>query len=70
MRKLLLFLTLITLTFSVASADNVSWSYRLVGDNTADPSLEITAKIEKGFHLYAFDNPPMGSNPLVMNFDL
>lgn len=70
MRKLLLFLTLITLTFSVASADNVSWSYRLVGDNTADPSLEITAKIEKGFHLYAFDNPPMASNPLVMNFDL
>lgn len=69
MRKLLFILTLIT-SFSLFAADNVTWSYRLVGDNTADPSLEITAKIEKGFHLYAFDNPPMGSNPLVMTFDV
>ncbi|MDE6408788.1 MAG: thioredoxin family protein [Muribaculaceae bacterium] len=70
MRKLLFVLTLLTSLAFSALADNVTWSYRLVGDNTTDPALEITAKIERGFHLYAFDNPPMGSNPLVMTFDL
>lgn len=69
MKKLLFILTLIT-TFSIFAADNVSWSYRLIDDNTPDPSLEITARIERGYHLYTFDNPAGGSNPLSMSFDL
>ncbi|MBD5184606.1 MAG: thiol:disulfide interchange protein [Bacteroidales bacterium] len=69
MKKFLSIFTVLMLTL-VCKAGNVDWSYKLIGDNTADPSLEITAKIERGFHLYAFDNPEMGSNPLVMTFDL
>ena len=69
MKKFLSIFTVLMLTL-VCKACNVDWSDKLIGDNTADPSLEITAKIERGFHLYAFDNPEMGSNPLVMTFDL
>lgn len=70
MRKLFTFLTLTLLSVVALAAENVTWSYRLIGDNTSDPTLEITARIDRGYHLYAFDNPAGGSNPLVMKFDL
>lgn len=52
------------------AADAVSWSYRLVGDNTASPAIEATATVTPGYHLYSQDNPAGGSNPLVFYFDL
>lgn len=70
MRKLLSLFAMMVLVSLACRAGNVDWSYKLLGDNTAEPSLEITANIERGFHLYAFDNPELGSNPLVMTFDL
>lgn len=53
----------------IAVAENVDWSYKITGDNTDNPKLEITAKIAKGFHLYDFSNPEGGSNPLTMRFE-
>ncbi|MDE7413225.1 MAG: thioredoxin family protein [Muribaculaceae bacterium] len=70
MRKLFLFFSVILSVLASYGAGNVDWSYKLIGDNTQDPSLEITARIERGFHLYAFDNPAMGANPLVMTFEV
>ena len=49
---------------NVLAADQVKWSYRVTGDNTPTPSLEITAVIAPGFHLYAQDNPDGGGVPL------
>ena len=65
-RILPVFLCILACVFSIAGAD-VTWSYRVVGDNTATPSIEITANIAPGFHLYALDNPPGGSVPLSIN---
>lgn len=70
MNKLLTFLVTLILTVSTVMAENIDWSYRLIGNDTPEPVLEITARIDRGYHLYAFDNPEMGSNPLVMRFDL
>lgn len=52
------------------SANPVSWSYRLVGDNTMSPAIEATATVSPGYHMYAIENPPGGSNPLEFFFDL
>ena len=57
------------LPFTLLAEDAVTWTYKLVGDNTASPKLEMTATISPGFHLYAVENPPGGSNPLVFYFD-
>ncbi len=69
-RTLPLLLTLLTCVFGAFGADHVTWSYRVAGDNTATPSLEITAVIDPGFHLYAQDNPEGGGVPLSFNFSL
>ena len=47
----------------------VEWSYKLVGDNTDNPSLEITAHVLPGYHLYAIENPEGGSMPLSFYYD-
>ncbi len=49
--------------------EHVSWSYKLTGDKTANPSLEITATIDPGFHLYALDNPEGGAGALEFHFN-
>lgn len=66
------FLTLSLLVFAVVAfaADAVSWSFRLIGDNTANPVIEATATVAPGYHLYSQDNPAGGSNPLVFYFDV
>ena len=46
------------------AAASVQWSYKLVGDGTASPSVEITAAVPAGYHLYAQDNPAGGGSPL------
>ncbi len=65
-------ITLLALLITIASgmmADHINWSYKIIGDNTATPSLEISATIDPGFHLYAMDNPPGGGVPLSFRFD-
>lgn len=57
-------LTLLLCAVTALGADQVTWSYRVTGDNTPTPSLEITAVIAPGFHLYAQDNPDGGGVPL------
>lgn len=68
MRKFLWLISLLILPITLFAADAVKWSYKLVGDNTASPKLEITAEIASGYHLYAMENPAGGSNPLVFHF--
>ena len=46
MKKILNLLTILVLTALPAMAEHVSWSYKIVGDNTASPSLVITASID------------------------
>ncbi len=70
MKKYFLTLTLLVFAMAAFAADAVSWSYRLVGDNTASPAIEATATVTPGYRLYSQDNPAGGSNPLVFYFDL
>ena len=67
------FLTLSLVIVAIAScwaADAVKWTIKLVGDNTETPSIEMTASVQPGYHLYAVDNPSGGSNPLEFYFDV
>lgn len=48
--------------------DPVKWNISVKNDNTDHPSIVITAIVEPGYHLYAQNNPPGGSQP--MNFTL
>lgn len=70
MKKQLLTLTLLLTFIAVCAQDGVSWTFRLVGDNTTSPAVEATAKIESGYHLFSLDNPEGGSTPLEFHFDL
>lgn len=71
MRRLLpLLTTVLACVFFASGADQVTWSYRVIGDNTGNPSLEMTATIAPGFHLYAQDNPEGGGVPLTFDFSL
>lgn len=68
-RTLVTLLTLLAIMPAVFGAEHVTWSYRIVGDNTPTPALEMTATIGAGFHLYAQDNPDGGGVPLSFRFD-
>lgn len=65
-RKLSLLLTMLIVAVMGYAAD-VTWSYSITGDNTATPSIVITANIGPGFHLYSMDNPAGGGVPLTIN---
>lgn len=69
MRRLGWLVGMILMPLALLAEEAVEWSYKLVGDNTDTPKLEITADITPGYHLYAIDNPAGGSNPLVFYFD-
>lgn len=64
MRKTLLLLMMCVTSVVAFAAASVQWSYKLVGDGTASPSVEITAAVPAGYHLYAQDNPAGGGSPL------
>lgn len=55
--------------FCVQAQNAVSWTIKLVGDKTENPSIQMTASIKPGYHMYAVDNPAGGSNPLQFFFD-
>lgn len=42
----------------------VKWSFKIIGEDTATPSLQMSATIDPGYHMYAVDNPQGGSQPL------
>lgn len=69
MKRLVWIIGLILLPIAIFAQDAVTWSYKLVGDHTENPSIEMTAHISNGFHLYSIDNPPGGSNPLTFYFE-
>lgn len=70
MRKFLSIIFLSLITLALGAAEHVSWSFKLVGDGTASPAIEMTANIEAGYHLYSVDNPDGGGQALQFHFDL
>ena len=69
MKRLVWIIGILILPIAIFAQQAVNWSYKLVGDNTDTPSIEMTAHISEGFHLYSMDNPEGGSNPLTFYFD-
>lgn len=62
-------MTLLLATVFMMAADAVNWSFKLIGDNTDSPAIEISASIGMGYHMFSPDNPPGGSVPLSFRFD-
>ena len=69
MKKFTLFLLCIFAAIA-ANAQHVSWTYKVIGENTPEPALEMTAKIGPGLHLYSVDNPDGGGVPLAFHFNI
>ncbi|MCH5225982.1 MAG: thioredoxin family protein [Muribaculaceae bacterium] len=69
MKHVLWLIGVLLMPVTLFAEDAVKWSYKLVGDNTEHPRIEMTAEISPGYHLYSIDNPAGGSNPLVFYFD-
>lgn len=70
MKRLFLTMSLLIAAVACWAADAVNWTIKLVGDNTETPSIEMTAYVQPGYHLYAVDNPAGGSNPLEFFFEV
>lgn len=70
MRKIISILSIAFIALQAFSSDHVSWTFKVVGDNTATPTLEMTANVAPGFHLYALDNPEGGASPLKIHINL
>lgn len=69
MKRLSILLMMLVITAGTILADYVNWTYRVKGDNTSEPQLEITATIAPGFHLYAPETPDGGGQPLQFHFN-
>lgn len=69
MKKFLNLLTLLVITALPTLGQHLEWSYSIVGDNTPNPAVVITAKVDPGFHLYAPNTPDGGGQPLEFHFE-
>ncbi len=69
MRRIAIFLSLLLTVVCSYAADPVHWTMKLIDESGSNPKLEITAKIDPGFHLYAMDNPE-GGVPLSIHLDM
>ncbi len=69
MKRLTLSLSFLLSIVIAMAANPVTWTIKLVGDNTPNPSIEAKAVIEPGYHLFSIDNPAGGSNPLEFLFE-
>lgn len=69
-RNLTAILLVLLTTIGALAADAVKWTFKLVGDNTPNPSIQITAVVGPSYHMYSVDNPAGGSNPLEFFFDV
>lgn len=67
-RTLPIIFALILCALSSYGAAQIKWSFRVVNDNTPTPSVEISASVPAGYHLYAQDNPDGGATPLSFHF--
>lgn len=68
MKKISFMILMLLASLRIVAANEVTWSYKLVGENTSSPALEITANIAPGFHLYSQDTPDGGGMPLAFYF--
>lgn len=69
MKKIFSSILLALIAIMVNAQNPVTWSFKLIDDNTNHPKIQMTAAIAPGFHLYAVENPAGGSNPLEFFFD-
>ena len=70
MKRIFLTLSLVIVAIcAMAQVSGVDWSCKLIGDGTENPSVQITATVKPGYHLYSVDNPEGGSNPLRFYID-
>jgi thiol:disulfide interchange protein len=69
-KRISIILVLSLLTALSCVAEQVTWSYKILGDDTPTPSIQITAAVEPGFHLYAPNTPDGGGQPLEFHFDV
>ena len=68
MKRLTTTLSILVFLVLAMTANPVTWTIKLVGDNSPTPSIEAKAVIEPGYHLFSIDNPEGGSNPLEFLF--
>ena len=69
MKRLTTTLSILVFLVLAMTANPVTWTIKLVGDNSPTPSIEAKAVIEPGYHLFSIDNPEGGSNPLEFLFE-
>ncbi|HCN83584.1 MAG TPA: disulfide bond formation protein DsbD [Sphingobacteriaceae bacterium] len=71
MKKLLIFLGLCWITFSVsAQIDNpVHWSFSAEKINDTEANLKLTASIDAGWHIYSLNDPGEGLIPTSFKFN-
>lgn len=69
MKRLISLLSILSILCLTAIAQQVDWSFKVVGNNTPNPSIEITAHIGSGYHLYAPNTPAGGGQPLEFILD-
>lgn len=70
MKKTFFLITFLMTAVATITADIVDWSFKLVGDNTETPALEMTATVQPGYHLFSVDNPEGGSMPMSFFIDV
>lgn len=70
MKKLISAILMSLIVMMSYAQEPVKWTFKLVDDNTDHPSIQMTATIEAGYHMYAVNNPAGGSNPLEFFFDV
>ncbi len=75
MKKDITFLLILVLagffaTVSAQRLDPITWSASVEGNSADGASVTLTAKIEKGWHLYGLDLPADGPNATHITFDL
>ena len=69
MKRLTTTLSILVFLVLAMTANPVTWTIKLVGENSPTPSIEAKAVIEPGYHLFSIDNPEGGSNPLEFLFE-
>ena len=69
MRRIVLTLLILISSLAALANGEVAWSYKIIGDNTPNPVLELTANVKPGFHMYSQDNPEAGGVPLSFRFN-
>ena len=70
MKKIISAILMSMVVMMTFAQEPVKWTFKLINDNTDHPSIQMTAAIADGYHMYAVNNPAGGSNPLEFFFEL